>query len=62
MARALVRNFFSNVDLIARKHDKLVLGLSFILRIHAGDFLLSKYREIFTKIRRVDMFSIWIRD
>ena len=43
MVTAWVKKFFSSVDLIARKHNKLVLGLSFILRLHAGDSSLAKY-------------------
>ena len=42
--------------------NKLVLGLSLILRLHVGDILLTKYWEIPTKIRGVVMFSIRLCD
>ena len=72
-----VRTFFSSVDLIARRHNKLVLGLLktytvvwawelehflLILIVRAEDFLLIKYRETPTKIRSAGMFSIQIGD
>ena len=54
--------FLQSVDLIARKHSKLVLGFSLILRLHAEDILLTKYWETSTEIRSVVMFSTWIGD
>ena len=55
--------FFSSVDLIARKYNKSILGVSFILGLHVGDFLLAKYWETFTKISCVSMLiSIWTED
>ena len=37
--------FISSVKLIVRKDSKLVLRLSFILRLLVGDFCLAKYWE-----------------
>ena len=52
--------FFQVLCLIARKHNKLVLGLSFTLKFHADDILMAKYWAILTKIGSFGLFSIWI--
>ena len=45
-----------------RSQNKLVFGLSLILRLHVGDILLTKYWETPTKISSVVMFSIQLGD
>ena len=44
------RAFFKNLDLTARKHNKLVLRFSLILNLHSREFLLTKYGELLLKL------------
>lgn len=50
-----LEKFLKSIYLIARKHNKLVLKYSLILNLHAGEFLLTKYGELWLKLRLLAM-------
>ena len=45
-----LKNFLKSLDFIARKHNKFVLRLSLIFKLHVGELLLTSMEELALKL------------